>query len=107
MKKGSMIFLLSLTLVAVILFSGTLYAFEQKDLDRVIATKQCEKCDLSGADLSGANLQGANLQNANLQGAKLLNANLKSADFTGATLTGATWTDGRECAAGSIGVCKQ
>jgi uncharacterized protein YjbI with pentapeptide repeats len=95
-----------------LLISGASHTFNQKELGMVIATKQCEKCDLSGADLSGADLRGANMQEANLRvadlrRAKLLNANLKDADLTGANLAGATWTDGRECGRDSIGACKK
>ena len=77
--------------------------------------------DLTGADLSFAKLQqtkliGANLTSANLTYAELRDADLRYADLRGAKLEGATllgarldnakWTDGRVCAAISMGDCK-
>ena len=76
---------------------------------RLLETKSCSTCDLSGvdlqkavlkkADLSGANLRGAdlslanlakaNLSGANLSGANLAEANLVQADLSGADLSGA------------------
>ncbi|MBW4601565.1 MAG: pentapeptide repeat-containing protein [Calothrix sp. FI2-JRJ7] len=66
---------------------------------QLLATKQCQNCDLSGAglvmadlsgaDLSGANLALANLSRANLTGADLRGANLTSASLFGANLNGA------------------
>ncbi|MCX7627649.1 MAG: pentapeptide repeat-containing protein [Methylophilaceae bacterium] len=58
-------------------------------------------CDKSGYLLVGADLRGANLTNANLYG-----ANLSYAQLEGADLSGAIWTDGRQCAPGSVGRCK-
>ena len=46
--------------------------------------------NFSRADLSGANLKGS------YQG---------QTQFRGANLSGAVWTDGKVCAAGSIGSC--
>ncbi|PIV88389.1 MAG: hypothetical protein COW48_06245 [Hydrogenophilales bacterium CG17_big_fil_post_rev_8_21_14_2_50_63_12] len=51
--------------------------------------------DLSGADLSGADLSGANLRHAALKGTRL----------DGTRLDQAVWSDGRACAAGSVGAC--
>ncbi|MCI5144262.1 MAG: hypothetical protein D3923_01750 [Candidatus Electrothrix sp. AR3] len=71
----------------------------QKNFNRLISTKACRGCNLSGAilnrvDLSGVNLEGANLEGAklnltNLSGANLRNANLKAAALGGADLAGA------------------
>lgn len=73
-------------------------------VQRLMATNQCEFCDLSGAsftgsDLSNAKLKGANLANANLSGvilantdftgANLANANLSNAVLNGANISGA------------------
>ena len=61
---------------------------------------------LAGMSFAGANLELADFTDADLQGADFQNANLDGANLTGANLTGATsWTDGRECAEGSIGAC--
>lgn len=54
-----------------------------KDLQKLLTTNRCEKCDLSGASLVGVDLSGAQLQ-----GAKLNAANLSGADLSGANLTG-------------------
>ena len=70
-------------------------------LARLVKSKKCFACDLSGmdlsnmrlaksdlekADLSDCNLEGANLGAANLKGANLRRANLKKADLKGADL---------------------
>jgi len=66
---------------------------------RLLDTKECPGCNLSGVDLankaltfvnlSNANLSGANLSGANLSGADLSNTNLTNADLKGAKLNGA------------------
>jgi uncharacterized protein YjbI with pentapeptide repeats len=75
------------------------HAFKQSDLDKLLATKECQWCDLTnaslaGAQLSGANLSGANVSRAKLAGSDLSNANLsttylRDSDLSGANLTGA------------------
>lgn len=72
--------------------------------------------NLEGAHMHGVNLQNANLMLANLKKANLLDANLSGANLRGANLNGAIlikvkldnaiWTDGRTCAAGSLGECR-
>lgn len=57
---------------------------------QLLATKQCQSCDLSGAGLVLANLSGAILSGANLSGANLSRANLSGADLSGANLNGAS-----------------
>ena len=57
---------------------------------QLLATKQCQNCDLSGAGLVLANLSGANLSGADLSGANLSRANLSGADLSGANLTNAS-----------------
>ncbi len=124
MKKLLMV--VAMAAVVCLLGIGQAGAWNQADLDKLLETKECKGCDLSGAllygeDLSGADLMGANLlaaqmPGANLSGANLTGANLHQADLNGANLSGAnltnanliwaTWTDGRRCAEGSIGECK-
>ena len=58
---------------------------------RLLDTKECARCNLSGADLvdtdlEGANLEGANLEGANLEGAKLGKAYLLGANLDNANL---------------------
>ncbi len=67
--------------------------------------------DLSGALLRKTNLARARLSNvdlsqADLRGANLLGAALRNVTFEEAHLDAATWTDGRVCAAGSLGRCR-
>ena len=64
-------------------------AYAPDELQQLLETKNCRKCDLSGADLSFLNLEGADLEGANLQGADLNSTNLAFANLTGANLTGA------------------
>ena len=66
---------------------------------KLMATGECENCDLSGIELKGLNLQGANLYRATLesaqlkgvqlQGANLNMANLRDAQLQGINLQGA------------------
>ncbi len=77
----------------------TAQASNYEQIQQLLATNKCEKCnlrnaglvmaDLSGANLSGANLAGANLSRANLSGADLRGANLTGASLFGANLTNA------------------
>lgn len=68
---------------------------------RLLGSRQCYACDLSGIDfsgvslnnsdlekanLSGCNLSGANLGKSNLKGAVIRNADLRNADLRGADL---------------------
>lgn len=79
--------------------SPTVSAEEFSDVQRLLATRFCHKCNLKKANLANQNLQGvritntklkrANLRGANLQFATLINVNLKNADLTDVDLTGA------------------
>ncbi|MCX5870869.1 MAG: pentapeptide repeat-containing protein [Deltaproteobacteria bacterium] len=85
-----------------------------KNRERLLETKRCYECnltgvdltgknmdsaDLEGADLTGSRLEGVNFENANLKGAILVKVNLRNADLrkadlykanlSGADLTGA------------------
>jgi uncharacterized protein YjbI with pentapeptide repeats len=64
---------------------------------RLLATNECNDCDLSNANLQNANLAGASLEGANLTKANLENANLQQAKLNstymlGANLAGANLT---------------
>jgi len=109
-----------LTLAASSLAIAPIARAENPDhIRQLLATKQCQRCDLSGAglvrvqlpaanlqqsdfsranlsqgnfasaDLSGARLAGSSLAGANLSGADLTGADLRNADLRGAILTGA------------------
>ena len=56
---------------------------------RLLETKECVGCDLTGAYLWKAELQRRNLSKVNLSGAYLRNASLAGADLSNADLTGA------------------
>jgi uncharacterized protein YjbI with pentapeptide repeats len=59
------------------------------DLEKLLETNVCQKCDLTGANLKGADLTGTDLTKANLWGANLNNANLTDADLIDAILQNA------------------
>lgn len=59
------------------------------NVKRLLETKECVGCNLSGAHLKGANLQAANLEGANLQNADLEKANLQSTNLLYPNLQGA------------------
>ncbi|MBE9069164.1 pentapeptide repeat-containing protein [Leptolyngbya cf. ectocarpi LEGE 11479] len=62
------------------------------NVQRLILTNQCRRCDLVGTDLSKVHLIGADLRGALLTGANLSWSNLEGADLTGAHLAGANFT---------------
>ena len=55
-----------LILLSLTIFVGALQAlaFKQADLDKLLRTKICQKCDLQKAELKGVNLERANLKYA-------------------------------------------
>jgi uncharacterized protein YjbI with pentapeptide repeats len=59
-------------------------------LRQLLSTKECDRCELSGAGLVMSNLASAKLSGANLSQANLSQANLSGADLSGANLTGAS-----------------
>lgn len=63
-------------------------------IQKLLSTKECQRCDLQGASLVLANLQSANVQGANFQSANLsrvifAGANLRNANLAGSSLSGA------------------
>jgi Pentapeptide repeats (8 copies) len=65
----------------------------RKDLQTLLDTGNCPRCDLRDANLRGANLQRANLRDANLRGANLRDANLRGANLSNANLQDADLRD--------------
>ncbi len=68
--------------------------------------------DLSGAVLLGADLRRADLRrvdftDADLSYVDLTDAEINGVDLTGANLHRTTWVDGRRCAPGSVGECRE
>jgi hypothetical protein len=86
-KRNDLVLVLYLTFITLFVMSGISYAFSQKDLDKLEATKECTWCDLQNADLKGAQLSGARLSNAGLSGANLSRASLTDADLLSARLS--------------------
>lgn len=91
------IILLSVLMVGIPGFAETpaeIVIDEMRDVNvqRLVLTNQCKRCDLVGTDLSNAHLIGADLRGAILTGANLSWSNLEGADLTGANLTGANLT---------------
>lgn len=60
---------------------------------------------LVGVDMQSANLYSVSLRESDLSYADLRGANLKNADLTNALFSKTIWTDGKICAAGSVGEC--
>jgi uncharacterized protein YjbI with pentapeptide repeats len=60
---GPVLFFVISIIATFSLMSNLSYAFSQADLDKLLATKRCEWCDLRNADLSGAQLSGATISN--------------------------------------------
>lgn len=95
-------FLATLSLLSVLLYSPPTLAetsaetvidnMRATNVQRLILTNQCRRCDLVGTDLSKIHLIGADLRGALLTGANLSWSNLEGADFTGAHLAGANFT---------------
>jgi uncharacterized protein YjbI with pentapeptide repeats len=82
--------LVTTTLLTAFCLAPTVRAGNLEHTRQLLATKQCERCDLSGEGLVLADLSGANLRGANLSGANLSRANLSEADLSGANLSGAS-----------------
>lgn len=77
------------TVIILFIIPDMSYAFKQTDLDKLLATKQCQWCDLRNADLSDAQLSGAQIANTNLSGANLSGADLSDVNLSGAVMSGA------------------
>lgn len=69
--------------------SNTSDADKQRNLEKLLKTKECRNCDLTGVNLSGANLSNAELYDANLSGAVLSRANLYHAKLRNSSLANA------------------
>ena len=79
-----LIFLLACCHLVVMTQNG--FGYAKQDLEKLLKTKICQKCDLKGADLKGTDLKGADLQKTILD-----QANLSGANLTGANLHGVTY----------------
>jgi uncharacterized protein YjbI with pentapeptide repeats len=60
-----------------------------QQLQQLLTTKTCVRCDLRNANLVSADLRKANLEGASLEGANLERANLKNAYLVGANFNNA------------------
>jgi len=85
------------TFLSVLLSPTVAFAENLADLNQLLSTRTCQRCNLVDAglvraDLAGAQLQGTNLTNANLSRADLTGADLSGANLTDASLHGAILT---------------
>lgn len=83
---------LLLTLTFLVMGGNIALAGNPDHVQRLLRTKSCESCDLSGVnltnyDLSQAKLRGANLTGANLTGVIFVQADLAGADLSYADLS--------------------
>lgn len=78
------------TLLSTICLTTPASSANLEHIKQLLATRQCQGCDLSGAGLVLANLSGANLSGANLRSANLSRANIVGADLSGADLSNAS-----------------
>ncbi|MDZ8183820.1 MAG: pentapeptide repeat-containing protein [Nostoc sp. ChiSLP02] len=88
------------TFLTLVSLTTTVQAANSEHVKQLLATKQCQNCDLANAglvmaDLSGANLSGANLAGANLSRTNLAGADLRGANLAGASLFGANLSEAR------------
>ncbi|RXJ68140.1 hypothetical protein CRV08_07730 [Halarcobacter ebronensis] len=72
---------------------SSLFAYNQKDLDKFLNTKVCQNCDLSNANLSGKEFQNSDLSGTNLSGANLSKSDFLKSNLWGANLTNANLSD--------------
>ena len=70
--------------ILLLVFSVGVGAYDEDDLKKLKANKECIKCDLSGAYLAGENLSYANLSFADLTDANLDSADLERTNLTNA-----------------------
>ncbi len=82
--------ILATTLLLLTGLTTSIRAENIADMQKLLSTKNCQQCDLSGAGLVMNDLTGAKLGGANLVGANFSRANLTGADLRGANLTGAS-----------------
>lgn len=78
--------------IITLIFVLGISAQEISPVERLLNTKECSECDLSGEnlsnlDLSGTNLSGADLSNTSLTNTMLAGANLSNVSLRGANLT--------------------
>ncbi|WP_016949850.1 pentapeptide repeat-containing protein [Anabaena sp. PCC 7108] len=88
------------SLLLTISLPATAQTSNYEAIKQLLATKECQNCNLRNAglvmaDLSGANLSGANLAGANLSRANLSGADLRGADLRGASLFGVNLSDAK------------
>jgi cytochrome c len=66
------------------LLATPVLGLDQADLDRLVATNECQGCDLDGALLGGRNMSEARLAGANISNTFIRFQTLDRADLTGA-----------------------
>ena len=93
-KTKPLIFLLTVILSFTCLTDNS-FGYSESDLQKLLSTKECVGCDLSGADLSGLDLREADLTKAKMKKTNLTRANLTEAKLTRANLTEANLTQAK------------
>jgi uncharacterized protein YjbI with pentapeptide repeats len=88
MKKTNFLFLTAI--LSIVASALPVRAENLEDVRRLLSTRECNQCELSGTGLVTSNLAGAKLNGANLSGANLSQSNLSGADLSGANLAGAS-----------------
>jgi len=79
---------LMMSLVALVLVTGAVVTAENKaDRARLLETRACSGCDLTGTNLSPYDLTGISAPSALMSGAILYRSTLKDADLRGADLS--------------------
>jgi uncharacterized protein YjbI with pentapeptide repeats len=78
--------IIAMTLVSGLGVVQVAHGADPGDVQRLLRTGQCERCNLVGADLHNANLRDAKLKDSNLEAANLKGANLEKANFKRANL---------------------
>ncbi len=78
--------IIAMTLASGLGIAQVAHGADPGDVQRLLKTGKCEKCNLVGADLQGANLRDAELKESNLEAANLKGANLQNANFKRANL---------------------
>lgn len=81
MKIQSAILAISIIFLSACQDCNAKKTYKESHLKRLLKTKKCPKCDLSGADLSNADLVGADLRGAELSAAKLDGVNTKKVRY--------------------------
>src|SRR5919202_914414 len=88
-KPATVLMLVAAIAVIAGMYRTLMISWQASQVRQLLATNQCQGCNLSDATLGSVNLQGAHLEDANLARAYLESARLEGANLEGANLEGA------------------